>query len=134
MDKYLYEENRLKMAHRARSFGVASLASAVVLFSIPYIAIGLGFLAILFAVLSKGYKPHVDRDAKFGIGIAIVGICIALSVLGSTFHKLYTDAEYRNNVTAVVDQLYGDTYEEVYGENFTDTMNRLFGEINDAGK
>jgi len=134
MDKYLYEEYRLKMAHRARSFGIAAIASAAVLFSIPYIAIGLGFLAILFAILSKGYKPHLDRDAKFGVGISIIAICVGLTILGSTFYKLYTDADYRNSVTQAVDMLYGDSYEEMYGESFSDMMDTFFGDSGNGNK
>lgn len=132
MDRYLYEENRLKMAHRAKSFGIAALASAVILFSIPYIAIGLGFLSILFAILSKGYKPKIDKDAKVGIAVAVLGIVVSFSILGSTFYKLYSDVEYRNTVTTIVDQMYGSEYEEQYGESFSDMINKLFGDSADV--
>ena len=127
MDSTLYEENRLKMAHRAKSFGFAALMCSVILFSIPYIAIGLGFLALLFGALSKGYKPKVDRDAKFGMTFAAIAIAIGIGVISSSFYKLATDAEYRGLVSEALDGIYGETYEEMYGENPSDILDEWFG-------
>lgn len=126
MDRYTYEENRLKMAHKAHSFGVAALACSVLLFSVPYFAIGFGFLSILFAVLSRGYKPKIDHDAKVGMTFGAIGILIGITVLGSTTYKLYSDKEYRNTVTSMIDEVYGDMYEDEYGRSFSDIINEFF--------
>lgn len=126
MDRYTYEDNRLRMAHKAHSFGIAALASSILLFSFPYFAIGFGFLSILFAILSKGYKPKIDRDAKHGMVFGIIAVCIGVTVLGSTTYKLYSDKEYRNTITTVIDEMYGDMYEEEFGENFSDIINDFF--------
>ena len=76
MDRYLYEETRLNMVRRARNFAVASLSCSIILFTVPYIALGLGFFAILFAFLSKGYRGKMDREAVTAVKFAIVGIVI----------------------------------------------------------
>jgi len=127
MDKYMYEENRLKMAHKAKSFGIAALAASAILFSIPYVGIGLGFLAILFAFLSKGYKPKLDKDAKIGVMIGTLGICVGVGILGTAFYKLSTDSTYRNDVLGIIDQMYGEEYEDLYGESITDMFNEMIG-------
>ena len=132
MDQYLHEETRLKMAHRAKAFGIAALASSVILFSIPYIAIGLGFLALMFGILSKGYKPSFDKDAKFGMGLSVVAICIGVGILGSTVYKLYNDTDYRNSILNTIDQFYGEEYEDAYGESFSDMFNEMIGESGDV--
>lgn len=127
MDKFMYEETRLKYAHRARSFGIAAIASSLILYAVPYIAIGLGFLAILFALLSKGYKPKIDKDAKFGVIFATVGIVISVGVLGSTLYKFFNDVEYRNTILSTIEELYGDEYEELYGEDIGDMWDSMTG-------
>ncbi len=127
MNSTLYEENRLKMAHRAKSFGFAALMCSAILFSVPYVAIGLGFLALLFGFLSKGYKLKIDRDAKFGMTLAAIAIAIGIGAIGSSFYKLATDAEYRGLVIETLDGLYGETYEEMYGEKPSDILNEWFG-------
>ena len=127
MDKFAYEETRLKYAHKARSFGIAAIASSLILYSIPYIAMGLGFFAILFAILSKGYKPTIDKDAKFGILFATIGICISVGVLGTTFYKFFNDEAYRNQIFSTIEQLYGDEYEDLYGESITDMWDSYTG-------
>ncbi len=122
MDKYLYEESRLKLAHRAKTFGFASLILAIVLFSFPYVSIGFGCLSILFAILSKGYKPKIDKDAKIGIGCACVSIIIGFSIFGSTFYKLYSDADFRQQCFDIINEMtqsyYGEDYSDIYEDLF----------------
>ena len=127
MDKYIHEEARLKMAHRARSFAIASLIAAVVLFSIPYIAIGLGFMAILFAILSKGYKSSIDKDAKVGVVVATISIAIGVSVIGSVFYKLKNDDAYRNTLFSIINEYYGDEYSELFKESFPGLFDGIEG-------
>lgn len=127
MDKYLHEEYRLRTAHRALGFGLASLASACILFSAPFIAFGLGFFSILFACLSKGYKKTFDKDAKIGMALATVGIIISISVTGTAVHRLVSDKTFRNDVFTTLEQFYGSDYEEYYGESFPGSLEDLLG-------
>ena len=95
MDRYLYEETRLNLVRRAINFAVASLSCSIVLFTAPYIAIGLGFFAILFAFLSKGYRPKMDKEAVTAVKFAVIGIIISSSILFTLTYRLATDKEYR---------------------------------------
>ena len=127
MDSYLYEETRLNMVRRARNFAVASLSCSIILFTVPYIALGLGFFAILFAFLSKGYRGKMDREAVTAVKFAIVGIVISAGTIFAVTYKLATDAEYRNSITSTVDSFYGDTYKDEYGAMPSEIINRFFG-------
>ena len=127
MDRYLYEETRLNLVRRARNFAVASLSCSIILFSAPYIALGLGFFAILFAFLSKGYRPKMDKEAVTAVKFAVAGIIISCSILFSLTYKLATDKEYRNDVISVMDSFYGTEYEAQYGMKPSDMLNQWFG-------
>lgn len=127
MDKFLYEELRLRMAYKAKVFGIWALVLSVFLISIPYAAIGMAGLSILFAFLSKGYKPKIDRDAKLGVGLSVIGLVIAFVAIGSSFYKLSTDSEFRSNVFDYADELYENMYGDEYEENFSDMFEQYFG-------
>ena len=127
MDRYLYEETRLNLVRRARNFAVASLSCSIVLFTAPYIAIGLGFFAILFAFLSKGYRPKMDKEAVTAVKFAVIGIIISSSILFTLTYRLATDKEYRNDVISTMDNFYGVEYEAQYGMKPSDMLNQWFG-------
>lgn len=127
MDRYLYEETRLNLVRRARNFAVASLSCSIVLFTAPYIAIGLGFFAILFAFLSKGYRPKMDKEAVTAVKFAVAGIIISSSILFTLTYRLATDKEYRNDVISTMDNFYGVEYEAQYGMKPSDILNQWFG-------
>ena len=127
MDRYLYEETRLNLVRRARNFAVASLSCSIILFSAPYIALGLGFFAILFAFLSKGYRPKMDKEAVTAVKFAAAGIIISCTILFTLTYKLATDKEYRNDVISVMDSFYGTEYEAQYGMKPSDMLNQWFG-------
>ena len=127
MDRYLYEETRLNLVRRSRNFAVASLSCSIILFSAPYIALGLGFFAILFAFLSKGYRPKMDKEAVTAVKFAIAGIAISFTILFSLTYKLATDSAYRNEIGATMDSFYGETYKDEYGMMPSEVFNRFFG-------
>lgn len=126
MDKYLYEETRLKMAHRAFTLGIWAIALAFIFSVIPYLSIGLGALSIIFAVLSKGYKQRIDRDAKIGVILSSIAITICLATIGSSFYKLATDTEFRKSVFDIAGEFYGSMYGEDF-ENIEEFYNNLLG-------
>lgn len=126
MDKYLYEETRLRMAHRAFSMGIWAIALTFILNFVPYLGIGLGALSILFAILSKGYKKKIDKDARIGVICSTIAIVVGLTTIGSSFYKLATDTEFRNSVFDIAEDLYGSMYGEEF-ENMEEFYNNLLG-------
>ena len=88
---------------------------------------GLGFFAILFAFLSKGYRPKMDKEAVTAVKFAIAGIVISFGVLFAVTYRLATDSEYRSGVTAIMDSFYGEAYQEEFGMTPSDIINKYFG-------
>ena len=127
MDKYLNEETRLNLVRRSRNFAVACLSCSLVMYYAPAISLGLGFFSILFAFLSKGYRPKMDKEAVTAVKFAVAGIVISCFLLFSAYYKLATDSEYRNNVTTAIHSVYGDQYESLYGSTPSDIINKWFG-------
>lgn len=128
MDKYLYEETRLNLVRRARNFAVACLSCSIVLFSAPYISLGLGFFAILFAFLSKGYRPKMDKEAVTAVKFAIAGIVIGCIALFAQTYKIMTDMDNGAEVITPTDNsAYVERFKELYGVDPSEILNQLTG-------
>ena len=115
------------MIRLSRNFGIAALAFAFMFSSLFFIIIGLACLAILFALLSRGKRAHIDKTARVGVIAGAAAIIVTLSILGSNVYRLYNDADYRNSVIEMSDAMYGDVYREVYGIDFAEAFNNMFG-------
>ena len=68
---------------------VLGLAGIFTMFTI-YIPLICGSLAVIFAILSKGYGNKMLTSAKIGIGTAIAGIALIVTILGSCWECLVT--------------------------------------------
>ena len=124
MDRYLYEETRLNLVRRSRNFAVASLSCSIILFNVPFIAIGLGFLAILFAFLSKGYCPKMDKEAVTAVKFAIVGIVVGVLFLG---YMIGTSKLFNSEEGSVTDSFYSETYNDEFNMTPSELFNKYFG-------
>lgn len=132
MDRYLHEEYRLLMVRRARSFGVASVIFLFLLFSFPIVAGFLGFFAIFFAILSKGYNDKMDREAALGVKLGIVSILISLTITASAYIKLYTDADFRRETFSYIDSIYGEQYKNEFGATPSELVEKWIGGASNA--
>ena len=120
-----YLQSQLKMAKKAMAFGIASAVFGVMY--MPYFAVPLAAFGILFALLSRGNGSAVLKEAKIGIITGLAGAVIAVTVTVKVLNALNTDEDYRNNIIEYAEMLYGDDYEELYGESLGDSMKELFG-------
>lgn len=128
MDKYLYEETRLNLVRRARNFAVACLSCSLVLIPTPQITLGLGFFAILFAIISKGYRPKMDKEAVTAVKFAIAGIVIGCIALFAQTYKIMTDMDNGAEVITPTDNsAYVERFKELYGVDPSEILNQLTG-------
>ena len=118
MDRYLYEETRLNLVRRSRNFAVACLSCSLVLFSAPEISLGLGFFSILFAFLSKGYRPKMDKEAVTAVKFALAGIAIGSAVLFARVYRTMTGPVYTNGDITALEESYEAQYEKQFEERF----------------
>ena len=89
----------------ARSLGIFSIFCAF--FSVFFGAFICGGMAIIIAILSKGYHTKMERNAKFGLIAGIVGIVFQLSTLTIGVYNIINVPEFREQFNSLYEQMYG---------------------------
>lgn len=126
-----YDSNRQRQFIRnpGQTMAIVSLvlgiASIVTLFTI-YLPIILGSLAIVLAILSKGYRKQMLAAAKAGIGTAITGIVLIAAIFGSVISLFLSmtgdelvefgrqvDRQFEQQTGMDIEDLTGTSYEEI---------------------
>lgn len=112
----------MAMATASLILGAASFFTILSVF-LPLV---LGGLAVLFALLSKGYGKKMLTQAKIGLICGIGGFCITAAVFGSSMAMLLKDpdllVEIGQQYDDAIESMYGQSTEEIYGESFEDMM------------
>lgn len=112
---------------------VLGIASIVTIFSI-YLPIILGSLAIVLAILSKGYGKQMLATAKAGIATAITGIVLIAAIFGSVISLFLSmtgdelvefgrqvDRQFEQQTGMDIEDLTGTSYEEIM-KNYAEMM------------
>lgn len=103
----------------AKSLGVFSIFCAV--FSVFFGVFICGGLAIVLAILSKGYNTKMEKNAKIGIVTGIIGIVLQISVLGFSIYNIIHVPEFREQFNSM--------YEQIYGEPVDESINEILDEM-----
>lgn len=118
------------MATASLFLGVASFFTMLSVF-LPFV---FGGLAILFALLSKGYGKKMLTQAKIGLVSGIGGLCVTVALCVSSMVMLLRDPdlllEIGQQYDAVIENMYGQSTEEIYGESFEDMMKQYADLLN----
>ncbi|MBP5598723.1 MAG: hypothetical protein J6X48_00390 [Lachnospiraceae bacterium] len=127
MDHFLNEDSRRTFSSVSLGFGIASLATSIVLGIIPYFALTLGCFALIFSFISKGY--YYKRDTKaligmiFGIVSVVISVCIIVAVLAFSFSVASSEL---TSILPEVDSVLGDLYQEQFGFMPSDLFKYIF--------
>lgn len=112
----------LNMATAAMLLGLGALFTVFTVF-MPLL---LGGLAVLFALLSKGYNPKMLTQAKVGAGCGIAGIVVVVFMFIGTYAVLFSNPdmliEIGKEYDATYEELYGQDTEDIFGFSFEDMM------------
>ncbi|MBD5393581.1 MAG: hypothetical protein HDR71_04780 [Lachnospiraceae bacterium] len=112
----------MTMATVSLALGVASIFTALTVF-LPLV---LGGLAIIFALLSKGYGKKMIIQAKIGLACGIGGLCAIAMMFFSSILLLVSDPsiimEKAREYDAIIEDTYGQSTEDLYGYSFEDIM------------
>lgn len=103
----------------ARSLGVFSIFCAV--FSVFFGSFICGGLAIVLAILSKGYNTKMEKNAKIGLITGIIGIVFQISALTISVYNIIHVPEFREQFNSL--------YEQMYGEPVDDSINEMLDEM-----
>ena len=103
----------------AKSLGAFSIFCAV--FSVFFGSFICGGLAIVLAILSKGYNTKMEKNAKIGLITGTIGIVLQISLLGFSIYNVIHVPELREQFNSL--------YEQMYGEPVYDSINEMLDEI-----
>lgn len=98
----------------ARSLGVFSIFCAV--FSIFFGSFICGGLAIVLAILSKGYDTKMEKNAVIGLFAGIIGIVLQISTLAFSVYNVIHVPEFREQFNSLYEQMYGEPVDESINE------------------
>ena len=103
----------------ARSLGVFALFCAV--FGIFFASFICGGIAIVLAVLSKGYQTKMEKNAVIGLVAGCIAIAVQLSTLTFSVYKIIHVPEYR--------EMFNSMYEQIYGEPVDESITDMLDEM-----
>ncbi|MBD5500627.1 MAG: hypothetical protein HDR10_05375 [Lachnospiraceae bacterium] len=120
----------MAMATASLFLGLASFfMSMTVLFSLI-----LGGLAILFALLSKGYGKKMITQAKIGFICGIGGLGATFFLIVSSVSMLLANPDMLIEIgiqyDTAIEEVYGQPTEELYGVSFEDMMTEYANLLN----
>ena len=112
----------MAMATASLLLGLASFFTIMTVI-LPFIC---GGLAILFALLAKGYGKKLLTQAKIGIICGIGSLVMTVGILISSIALLLQNPDLLIGIGQQYDELIEDTYgestEDIYGTSFEDMM------------
>ena len=119
---YSYRNPGMAMATASLLLGLASFFTIMTVI-LPFIC---GGLAILFALLSKGYGRKMIIQAKIGLICGIGSLVMTASILISSMVLILQNPDMLIDIGQQYDELIEDTYgesaEDIYGISFEDMM------------
>lgn len=96
----------------ARSLGIFAVFCAI--FGIFIGSFICGGVAVILAVLSKGYQTKMEKNAVIGIAAGCAAIIIQIFSLVFSIYNIINVPEYR--------ELFNSMYEQIYGEPVNDSI------------
>lgn len=120
----------MAMATASLFLGIISFFTVMSVF-LPFL---FGGLAILFALLSKGYGRKMLAQAKIGLICGIGGLCVTVLLLISSAAMLLKNPDMLIDIgrqyDAAIENMYGKSTEEIYGETFENIMKQYADLLN----
>ena len=106
-------------AQFAKSLGVFSIFCCI--FSMFMGTFICGGLAVILAVLSKGYDVRLRKNARLGLVTGMIAIVFQSFMFAVNVYSIIYNPEYREQFYSV--------YEQIYGEPLEDSLNELFEQM-----
>lgn len=107
-----YKSNQ-GMIKAARVLGILTIVSACLMtVYLPYI---FGGICVILAVLSMGDARKLDKQAQFGVMLAVVGMVFNTIIIVSSVYTVFTNPEAYSQ--------FNEMFNQVYGTDFQDMLN-----------
>lgn len=103
----------------ARNLGIFAVFCA--LFSFFFGTLICGGLAVILALLSKGYHTKMSSQALIGFTAGILSIVLQIGTFAVSLYNIIYIPEYREQFNSI--------YEQIYGEPLDDSINNFLNEM-----
>ena len=103
----------------ARSLGIFAIFCAI--FGILIGSFICGGVAIILAILSKGYQNKMEKNAIIGLACGCIAIVIQISTFVFGVYNIINVPEYRELFNSMYEQMYGEPVDE----SITDILDGL---------
>ncbi|MBR3602876.1 MAG: DUF4190 domain-containing protein [Lachnospiraceae bacterium] len=103
----------------ARSLGIFAIFCAI--FGIFIGSFICGGVAIILAILSKGYESRMEKNAIIGLACGCIAIVIQISTFVFGVYNIINVPEYRELFNSMYEQMYGEPVDE----SITDMLDGL---------
>lgn len=103
----------------ARSLGIFAIFCAI--FGIFIGSFICGGVAIILAILSKGYESRMGKNAIIGLACGCIAIVIQISTFVFGVYNIINVPEYRELFNSMYEQMYGEPVDE----SITDMLDGL---------
>lgn len=103
----------------ARSLGIFAIFCAI--FGILIGSFICGGVAIILAILSKGYESRMGKNAIIGLACGCIAIVIQISTFVFGVYNIINVPEYRELFNSMYEQMYGEPVDE----SITDMLDGL---------
>ncbi len=105
---------------------ILGIVSFITVFSV-YIPLICGSIAIILALLSKGYGKKLLTTAKIGVGTAIGGFALVITVFGSLMTLFFSSSgdtlvQFGQEMDKQFEQQTGRDLKDVLGSSYEDIM------------
>ncbi len=106
-----------------QGFGIAALVLGLLSSTLANcgLAIPLGSLGILFAILSRRTKKRMNSNARFGLYLSVFGCIYGVGVIIYTFVQLPSmmqDPAFVNQLNSIYQTFFGMNFEEFMQSNY----------------
>ncbi|MCI9664147.1 MAG: hypothetical protein HFI46_09770 [Lachnospiraceae bacterium] len=124
----VYHQAGVTMAAASLFLGLGAVFTVLTVF-LPLV---FGGLAILFALLSKGYGRKMLSQARIGFGCGIASLCTVAVLFVSTFISMVSNPDQLIQIgqqyDAICENVYGQSSEDLLGYSFEERM-REYAEL-----
>ena len=112
----------MSMATASLLLGLAAIFTTMTVF-LPIVC---GCLAILFALLSKGYGKKMITQAKVGLAFGTGSLVLTVILFFASFNLLISNpdilVEFGKQYDAACESLYGQSSEEILGFSYEEVL------------
>jgi len=104
-------EPNQSLVNAAMILGILAIVTTFIM--TVYLPFVLGGIAIMLAILSRRKDGKLHKQAKLGIGLAIIGMVLNTILVSTSLYTVFTNPKAKEEFNTVCEQMYGMSFDEM---------------------